>query len=183
MDATQWLTLVLVIITGIYVWLTHKAVDEARQTRELQVRPYLKLHIQPAGGGIVFPAVVNAGVGAATDLEVTLVLGLHSGGEATVELIRRYMAPGEMIELLVKDPGNPGRPPVRFNELSKAFGYLRLRATAIDVLGKSHEFEDAIDDLPAWFEAWGATWTRATPDQAKRGADALEKIAKALKDR
>jgi hypothetical protein len=178
---TEWLTLALVLITGAYAWLTWRVVAESRMAREQQVRPHLKIHTSAAGAGVLFPSIISVGPGAALDVVVTLTAPYRDGrGDSRVTITRPYMAPSEMVEVFLPDPFG-GRPPVTFDELSGAFGSLRLNGTMNDVLGNAHTIEDVIEDLPGYLEAWGAKDTRATPDEAKRAADALGKIAAQLR--
>jgi hypothetical protein len=178
----EWLTLVLVLVTGIYAWLTWHVVRESRLAREQQVRPHLKIETSAVGAGVLFPSVVSAGPGAALDVQVTLTARHRAGdGSSSVSIARPYMRPGEVVELFLPDPAGKEQALVTFEELSAAFASFRLHGSMRDVLGNEHTIEDRIDDVPAYLEGWGAVSTRATPDELKRTADAVRRIADSLK--
>ncbi|WP_408957557.1 hypothetical protein [Natrinema sp. 74] len=72
-------TVVLVIVTGVYAYLTWGMVRETRRARKQEVTPVMNLDIEPFSIGAWAPKIENIGNGPAIDVDGTVKL--HPGGE------------------------------------------------------------------------------------------------------
>jgi hypothetical protein len=72
-------TVVLVIVTGVYAYLTWGMVRETRRARKQEVMPVINLDVEPFSIGAWAPKIENIGNGPAID--VTGTVTLEPGGE------------------------------------------------------------------------------------------------------
>lgn len=72
-------TVILVLVTAVYAFLTWRMVVETRRARQQEVTPVFNLSVKPISIGAWAPAIENVGNGPALDVEATLTL--EPGGE------------------------------------------------------------------------------------------------------
>lgn len=107
MDSNQalvGLTAVLVAITGFYAWQNRAMVSEMRRSRELSVLPKLSISIFMLGPTYGVARLVNAGMGPALDVDLTIAFHRRDGGTPVERRWRQsLMSPGEGHEFIEPD--------------------------------------------------------------------------------
>jgi dCMP deaminase len=136
MNPLEWLTLVLVLITGYYAVQTRLTVGEMRAARGAQVLPKLVAGFRVVGPLVMYPRVANIGPGTALDIECKLKL--EPNGQ---EWRWRWalLASGESQEFSPSAPhpdGTPFQPYIE--QFEKHYTHFSLDAVYRDAMGKRH---------------------------------------------
>lgn len=126
-------TVVLVIVTAVYVFLTWGMVKETRSARKQEVMPIMNLDVEPFSIGAWAPKVENIGNGPAIDVDATVKL--EPGGEE-YELQSKNVPSGDFTGIL--DP--------KVNEdTHEEYDSLRVEGAFTDVFGDREPFEAEYD--------------------------------------
>lgn len=164
---------VLVLVTAFYAFQTQRMVAEMALARAEQVRPRVVLDVEKLGGGNVFLRVCNAGVGSALGVDVRLSA---EPGNLNIVYKAQVFAPAEGQSLIVRD--SKGTVEVDLRRLVDNLNYKRVLLTGRcqDALGKRHDVSDTLD-LEEYADAFYSGFWRSPPDELKRIADQLNRIA------
>ena len=165
----------LVLVTMWYAWQTRQLAFATAAARAEGVRPHLALDVEKLGAGHVLPRVVNVGAGPA--LSVNVRLRLEPAG-LEIPYMAPAMAPGAGQSFLPKD--SEGNLETELKRMVEAREYetVHLAGTCTDALGRVHEVADVLD-LQAYSEAFNSGLWRSPPDELKRIADEVKRIADA----
>lgn len=126
-------TVILVVITGVYAFLTWRLVKETRSAREQEAAPALNLDVAPFSFGAWVPKIENLGNGPALDVSGTV--RLEPGGEE-YDFHSKNIAAGEFTGTL--------EPKVN-DESHLDYGSLIAKGSYTDVFGNYTEFIEEYD--------------------------------------
>jgi|GEM_PF-4782491 len=157
-------TVVLVIVTGVYAYLTWGMVRETRRARKQEVSPVMNLDVEPFSAGAVAPKIENIGNGPAIDVDGTVKL--HPGGEEH-EIQSKNIPSGDFTGSVAPQIGEDSH---------EEYESLVVEGSYRDVLGDRGTFEEEYD-LKLLAESDGAD-SIMKRDRRERH---LGKIAKHLK--
>ena len=175
MDATEILTAVLVAVTSYYAWQNRQMVREMAATREITVLPKLAIDWTMTSSTIALPTVRNVGPGPALSVDITLHYVPLAGKEDKLKTRRwtaNLMMPGESKQFLPLESDFSGS--MGTEELAATYESVRLSGQYLDVLGKHHSAEDALENIAEWQRVSGEAIARwQDPDTVKRQAKEL----------
>lgn len=184
-DWTAVLTGVLVVVTGVYVWLTHRAVEEAREARKQALRPVLAVDPVPAGPVHLYLRLFNAGPGPAIDVELNFVWrprvpeDQNGPREQRFTFVWPAVAPGQQHQFDPVDyPAGQGENQMQW--LAESFSPLEVRGTCKDVLGRTHSVAQTMD-LKAWLESGVGRSELMSPTPTSEVGRELHALQKELK--
>lgn len=166
---------VLVLVTAFYAFQTQRMVAEMAFARAEQVRPHVVLDVEKLGGGNVFIRVVNAGVGSAVGVDVRL-----SAEPGNLDIVYKapVFTPGEGQSLIVRDSTGTVEADLRRLVDNLSYNRVLLTGSCQDALGRQHMISEALN-LRDYADAFYSGLWRSPPDELKRMADQLERIADA----
>jgi hypothetical protein len=168
------LTAALVLVTGYYAWQNRQMVKEMRAARAVAVMPKLAITMTHIGPDLWFPTVVNAGPGAALDVDVEIALEPGAGDR------RRWraavMAPGERHEFFIREESGQGLE--HLGKVVERYEEVTLRGSCTDVLGNLPVITERME-LREWRALIEEGGERLIPDYAHDASKFLERIAKA----
>lgn len=139
-------SLVLAILTAIYVLQTQGMLREMTEARKAEFLPHVKAGLKYPAPLAVDLLIENVGKGPAINVNVTF--GFQPSEEPFKHWLYPILAPDESYSFFVK--------PSNFNELSKKYDFLVVRGTCEDVFGQKHEIDEKIDLKEAhkgWLES------------------------------
>lgn len=144
----------LVLITGYYAIQTHKMVKEMRTARMQPVTPHIIVNIVWSEWPLATVAIQNVGTGVAQDLDIELsYVGAKTGDTATIAWRPRAMSPGERHRFQPPQPESKDAPKtIRLDAFCEFYREIRLRGTCNDQVGRKHEVNDSIVDLPKQYQ-------------------------------
>lgn len=173
-------SLVLIAVTAAYVVLTGDMVAEAREARFDAVRPSLSLRIDPVGPVNNVFTLVSTGQGTALDLD--LVITFHPGQQGghlhQVRWRAPSLSPGESAQFMPKNPH--GQVELNTQTIVSLFGRVTVTGTMQDSVGRAHNVDITLDDLPSWQTLLAAASQRYVEPPLERIAKTLEKLEKKL---
>lgn len=168
-------SLILVAVTTWYVLETRRMVGEMRENRVSASRPSLLLRMEAVSAVNLVVGLVNAGPGAARDIELTLEFTRPA---AKVKDERRwryqYMAPGDSFQFLTLDAN--GSVATDFDRVLRDVAAVRAYGHARSTDGALHTVDTTLD-VAAWGIEVRAAHQRVADPPSVRSAKALEKIA------
>ena len=146
-----------------------------RDYRQVVERWTVVLDVEKLGAGNVFLRVCNAGVGSAVGVDVSLSA---EPGSLNIVYKAPVLAPGEGQSFIVRDSG--GTVEAELRRLVHILKYKRILLTGKcqDALGKEHEVVDILE-LQDYSDAFYSGFWHSPPDELKRMADELKRIADA----
>jgi hypothetical protein len=175
----DWLTFALVLITGVYAFLTFQMVREMQAARRQTVRPHLVLRLEWVTTTSVVVAVSNAGVGPALNVEATITFFFRD--QSRQPEVRRWsealVAPGGNHQFL--QPG-PSGSRLRAKGLVDSISRVTLVGEARDALGNVIRIDQTLDDFETWQSMITDAHERFVPSEPKAMRQALEGIGKVL---
>lgn len=175
------LTGLLVVITAIYVWLTYRAVDEARKARLQALRPHVVADFWPLGPNYPVIRLSNAGMAVALDVELEFTMerrSAKSGDPFTFQFSWPAMQVSANHQISTPDPpARSGRS--HLDVLLQDYGPLRMSGTCCDMLGRVHSIDQTID-ANAWWSAIGTRHELSAPAPTGEVGQQLHKLNKQL---
>jgi hypothetical protein len=182
--AIEILTGLLVIVTGIYVYLTYRAVAEAREARLQALRPHVVADFWPLGPDYPVIRLTNAGMAVALDVDVTITMDRRSprsDGSTepfTFQFTWPAMPVGANHQISPPDRA-PGSNRSHLTVLLAEYGPLRMTGTCRDMLGRVHPIDQTIDFV-AWWSAIGTRNELHSPAPAGEIGQQLDRLGKKL---
>lgn len=179
--ATAGLTAVLAMITAYYAFETHRMVGEMRASRALSIRPKLAVRFESVGPDRYVLAVTNVGLGAAMDVDVTLMLHARDATDDYPGYPRRWrtavLMPGE------RELFTPEAHPLPAERIVRSYASVTLSGSYHDGAGDRIEAAHSIDDLAEWLQlhVGAELWWEEPP--LERMAAAVERAGDALERR
>jgi len=128
-------SLVLAILTAVYVLQTQGMLREMTETRKAEFLPHVKAGLKYPAPMAVYLRIENVGKGAAVNVNVTY--GLQPSSEPFKRWVYPLFSPEESYSFLLQ--------PSDFNKLIKQYDFLVVRGTCEDVFGQKHEINEKID--------------------------------------
>jgi hypothetical protein len=161
------------VVTAQYVRLTGDIASETRDARLDALRPALVLELEPIGALHTVFSLVNAGQGTAVDVDVTITFHPRDADKAdhSVRWRAPSLAPGSHAQFMPESQMNT-------DVIVNAYSHVTVEGETKDVAGRVHPVKVLVDDLPGWNALVVTAHQRAEPDQLKRIADAVSKLAK-----
>lgn len=182
MNATNWLTAALVLVTIYYAWQNQRMVGEMREARRLSVQPKLSLSIFMLGPTFGIPRLVNVGLGPALSVDTKIVFR-RNGASGTEERTWKapVMPPGEQHDFLPPDVQQIQS----MEHFARLYSEARITGTMRSSIGDTIEVDETTGDLQEWLEmsaavshVWEEEWTRKMPKELEKIRKALAVIAK-----
>ena len=97
----EWLTSLLVLITGYYAWVTHKMLTTVQQQSEAVARPYLTINVFSEPHGVLYYLrIANTGRTGASNVRLTLDRDFYQLGQKHMPNLREASAFQQPIEQL-----------------------------------------------------------------------------------
>lgn len=147
--ATLALTTALVGITAWYAKRTSDMVEEIQRSREAEAEPKLVLDLQGVGPMVVFPALVNVGVGPGLNVDAALTFFDAAGVQIDSRRWRTGLVmPGERRRFFPPDDDTGHVPSI--DSLAARVAQIRLSGQVMDRLGRTHVLDYGIDNLREW---------------------------------
>lgn len=177
---TTVLTVVLILVTAVYVLLNWRMVSEMEKARRQALMPKLALSFRALSANIIVPSIKNVGAGAALSVDVQLIYEPVDDAPRVERRWRANVIPSGGQHDFVPDKDLRGelRPPENYRAL-------RLVGSMRDALGYSQGVDETFEDLPEWWELKKRERYEQPPE--KRFAEAFAKefkeLFKALADR
>ena len=168
-------SLILVAVTTWYVLETRRMVGEMRETRVSASRPSLLLRMEGISPVNLVVGLVNAGPGAAKDIELTLEFTRPAAAVKDERKWRyQYMAPGDSFQFLPLDAN--GSVTTEFERVLRDVTTVRAHGHARSTDGALHPVDTTLD-VTAWGNEVRAAHQRVADPPSVRSAKALERIA------
>jgi len=165
---TAGATVILVIVTAVYAFLTWGMVKETRRARKQEVMPVINIDVEPFSIGAWAPKVENIGNGPALDVNATVQL--EPGGEAH-ELQSQNITAGDFAGMLY---------PQVNEDTHEEYDSLKIEGSVTDVFGDTDTFEAEYDlELLAELDGADSIMKRDKQERYLRSIDEnLQEIAK-----
>jgi len=127
-----FVTIVLVVLNGIYAWQVRKTIDEMKKAREAEFMPHVRADLSFFG---IIPAmkITNFGKGPAINIKTKII---YSGGE-TKPWEQTVMSPNESIHFIL--------PGANMNEILQRAAQIIVRGEYEDIFGKVSKIDDKMD--------------------------------------
>lgn len=145
-------SIILALLTGIYVWQNKLTIDEMVKARKAQAQPAFKLSLRrynPFGGSypLAFPIqLTNIGTGSAIDAEASITWVAKNAPDSKEVAWRHPLVPPGFSEVFLTDMPDLDGLAAKYVAV-KASGHFK------DVFGDSHDFSDSID-IKSIAESW-----------------------------
>lgn len=127
-------SIVLAILTAIYVIQTQGMLREMTKARKAEFQPHVKATLKPLGPLFVELALENVGKGAAIDVEVTFSV---KPGEFEKNWRHPILSPGDSERFFLPE-GN-------LKKLAKKYDKVIVTGICKDVFGEKHTIDEQID--------------------------------------
>lgn len=172
---TEWLTVVLVIITAFYAWQNVRMVKEMRAARGVSVLPRLVPSLKVVAPDVAWMRVTNAGLGPALDVRVALTL---EPAGWTIDWRAHVVAPAETHDFIPTRPALAVVETVRLTALTQEFSHIRLRGECRDALGEKHKVDERIE-IREWWKLLQDAHHLVDRDEVREIRQELELLRKA----
>jgi hypothetical protein len=174
-------SIVLTIVTTIYVILTRDMVGEAREARLDAVRPSLAIRIDPVGPVDNVFTLVSTGQGTAIDIDISIKFHAlqHGGYEHEVPWRSPSLGPGDFAQFMPKNAA--GQVELNTQTIVGLFSKVTVIGTMRDAIGRTHGVNLIVDDMPEWQALLARSSQRYLEPPLEKIAKTLENIEKKLR--
>ncbi len=145
-------TIVLVIITFLYVRATNQILKEARLSRESSVRPVIRLFLKYEGGTILVPYIKNAGLGPAVNIDLEINYFDEKDEVSRMTKWRNPLMAARDYERFVPKTVGDNPSPYSPADFVTEFSALEIKGSCLDSSGTEIEINHKIENLEEWFE-------------------------------
>lgn len=140
--------LVLVLLTAVLAATTVFYAIETRRTRLQAIAPVLTLGFHPFSKMTVLPELVNVGMGAARNVDVTIAF-VPADGSSAERVERRWrhplIEPGGRHAFISPEGADYN------DQFSTLYQSVQIKGTALDSTGTAVIIDASIDDLREWY--------------------------------
>lgn len=182
--AIEILTGLLVLVTGVYVYLTHKAVNEAREARLQALRPHIAVDFWPLGPTYPILRITNAGMAVALDVDVDVTIEPQptDDNDPPERFEFRFMWSAVQVGAnhqigLPDAPKGSGRSTL--DVMLEDYGPVTVSGSCRDILGREHHVDTTLD-FREWWAAIGTRHELRNPAPTDQVAQQVQGIAKQL---